>query len=395
MRRSANSKRDGLLPIQMESVSRIASIPIVECSMGLAENYYDKIKRSNSLMRWTLTRAEERIASLSRYALPGVVMLQGSIDRVDKFLCRSLDIVEQRVPSVYLPPQLMYWNTKEYMSDHLVKPVLRRADSVKHLGNAVLDSRVSNFAADRLEGALDVADKYVDKYLPDSTELPETESNIHLSDGGSKAVQTMHRVDRFSRKLQRRLTRRTMAEAKAIKEQIHVIIYIAELIATDPRLAMRKARELWHSLSLDEPENQARPDTLEQLLVMLARESARRLVHLVNYAGEGVSNLPRSTAAHIQVGLHRCMAFGDAILKRIHLEGAKQQILRESRRTAAQIQALLDELQHYTKNILERLAMFLAGREQEIKKAAKRTRHINNHTENNMNGVQQSYVVTI
>lgn len=44
----------------------------------------------------------------------------------------------------------MYWNTKEYMSDHLVKPVLRRADSVKHLGNAVLDSRVSNFAADRL-----------------------------------------------------------------------------------------------------------------------------------------------------------------------------------------------------------------------------------------------------
>lgn len=129
MRRSANSKRDGLLPIQMESVSRIASIPIVECSMGLAENYYDKIKvsvmilicntkvyllnfhyylqRSNSLMRWTLTRAEERIASLSRYALPGVVMLQGSIDRVDKFLCRSLDIVEQRVPSVYLPPQLV------------------------------------------------------------------------------------------------------------------------------------------------------------------------------------------------------------------------------------------------------------------------------------------------
>lgn len=58
-------------------------------------------------MRWTLSRAEERLASLSRYALPGVIMLQGSIDRVDKFLCRSLDIVEQRVPSVYLPPQLV------------------------------------------------------------------------------------------------------------------------------------------------------------------------------------------------------------------------------------------------------------------------------------------------
>lgn len=57
-----------------------------------------------------------------------------------------------------------------------------------------------------------------------------SESSDHVSDGGSKAVQTMHRVDRFSRKLQRRLTRRTMAEAKAIKEQIHVIIYVAELV---------------------------------------------------------------------------------------------------------------------------------------------------------------------
>lgn len=43
VRRSANSKRDGRI-LHMESVTRIASIPIIECSMGLAENYYDKIK---------------------------------------------------------------------------------------------------------------------------------------------------------------------------------------------------------------------------------------------------------------------------------------------------------------------------------------------------------------
>lgn len=57
-------------------------------------------------------------------------------------------------------------NTKEYMSDRLVRPVLKRADSVKQIGNAVLDSRVSVYAADRIEDALDAADKYVDKYLP-------------------------------------------------------------------------------------------------------------------------------------------------------------------------------------------------------------------------------------
>lgn len=59
----------------------------------------------------------------------------------------------------------MYWNTKEYMSDHLVRPVLKRADSVKQIGNAVLESSLTTYAADRIDGAFTVGDKFVDKYL--------------------------------------------------------------------------------------------------------------------------------------------------------------------------------------------------------------------------------------
>lgn len=84
-------------------------------------------------------------------------------------LCKSLDVVEQRVPSINLPPQLIYWNTKQYVTDvgsKIVRPVLRRADSVKQIGNSVLASKYTAFAADTLDGALTVADKYVDKYLP-------------------------------------------------------------------------------------------------------------------------------------------------------------------------------------------------------------------------------------
>lgn len=61
----------------------------------------------------------------------------------------------------------MYWNTKEYMSDRLVRPVLKRAESFKELGHVVLDSKVSNFAADRLDNLCDAADKYVERYLPE------------------------------------------------------------------------------------------------------------------------------------------------------------------------------------------------------------------------------------
>lgn len=75
----------------------------------------------------------------------------------------------------------MYWNTKEYMSDHLVRPVLKRADSVKQIGNAVLESPITTFAAERLDGALTVGDKFVDKYLiPIDGEADQTDGKQTL-----------------------------------------------------------------------------------------------------------------------------------------------------------------------------------------------------------------------
>lgn len=122
-------------------------------------------------------------------ALPAVVLLERPLQTLDVILCKSLDVVEQRVPSINLPPQMVaiygnivlfilfvfssnrkiYWNTKQYVTDvgsKIVRPVLRRADSVKQIGNSVLASKYTAFAADTLDGALTVADKYVDKYLP-------------------------------------------------------------------------------------------------------------------------------------------------------------------------------------------------------------------------------------
>lgn len=55
------------------------------------------------------------------------------------------------------------------MSTNLVNPVMKRADSVKHLGATVLTSKYTEYAADSLDNALDVADKYVERYLPDES----------------------------------------------------------------------------------------------------------------------------------------------------------------------------------------------------------------------------------
>lgn len=111
------------------------------------------------------------------------------------------------------------------------------------------------------------------------------------------AKQTLIRSKKFSKKLRRRLTIRTVAEVKALKKQsaeaVHILIYAAELVATNPKEAANKARELWGYLSRDEPENQARPQTIEQLIVMLTRESVRKIVHLINFTSKSASKIPK------------------------------------------------------------------------------------------------------
>lgn len=137
--------------------------------------------------------------------------------------------------------------------------------------------------------------------------------------GVSKAKRTIKHGARFSRKLQRRLTRRTLAEARALKEQgtecIHVLLYVVELIATDPIMAFKKSKQLWASLSLPEPENQSRPATLEQLLVLLTRESARRIVHVVNGTTALASTAPRRFGIALMTISHQLLTIADAALK--------------------------------------------------------------------------------
>lgn len=51
-----------------------------------------------------------------------------------------------------------------------------------------------------------------------------------------KAVHTFQKGKQFSRKLKRRLTQRTVAEAKALKKQskeaIHILVYATELVSS-------------------------------------------------------------------------------------------------------------------------------------------------------------------
>ncbi|VEN44239.1 unnamed protein product [Callosobruchus maculatus] len=401
---------------ELESVNRITNLPIVETGLGYAENVYNRIKKSNNLLNWTLVQAEHSAQSVLEVATPVIVLFNGPISTIDKLVCKSLDVVEHTVPQINLPPQMMcwnvqqyvetvstqillsllentntmkgmhkpakssetvictppfffsfqiYWNTKQYVAEvgtKIAHPVLKRADSVRQMKNSVLASKYTVYAADTLDGALDVVEKYVDKYLPADDEKNASYDEVDRSIDGpaGKAMHTVQHAKGFSRKLKRRLTQRTIAEVKALKQQsaeaVHVLIYVAELVATNPIMAFQKGKELWASLSKDEPENQTRPENLEQLIVLLTRESARRMVHLVNFSYTVLSTIPKTMSHSLSVVMNSLLQLTDSMVKTAHMENVQNSVVKVLRIQGRHLALVLRHANQKVNEYLEQVA---------------------------------------
>lgn len=55
-------------------------------------------------MNWSLDTAEHSLAIATATAKPAFFALNGPITTIDQLLCKGIDIVEERVPAVHLPP---------------------------------------------------------------------------------------------------------------------------------------------------------------------------------------------------------------------------------------------------------------------------------------------------
>lgn len=51
---------------------------------------------------------ESVLVATAEAVQPAVKIFQGPINIVDHFICRSIDFAEQKVPSIYLPPEMVY-----------------------------------------------------------------------------------------------------------------------------------------------------------------------------------------------------------------------------------------------------------------------------------------------
>lgn len=243
--------------MKMETIEKFSSIPIVESGIKTGMNIYNRVKKYNRLLNWGLETSENVALSMIESIRPAVKFIEGPLEKIDQFGMKVLDMAEEKVPNLYLPPQMIYWNTREYVSDIVVRPVMKRADSF----------------GDIVDGAIEKAYSALDKYLPDN-EVEVTKDEQESAEECKKrnhALQTFRRSKRLSRKFSKKLASRTAAEVIALKNDVNILIYSAELIAKNPKEAFKKSKEMWAYLSKNEPENQQRPETMEQLFILVIR----------------------------------------------------------------------------------------------------------------------------
>lgn len=334
---------------RLKSVQRITHLPVVES----VADYYDKLKKSNTLLKWGLKPAEFGVWIAVESTVPLVTLLEKPVNAVDFLVCRSLDVIEKNIPVITYPPDVMYSVTKDYVQTKVVQPVLKRADSVKQIGISSAN-KCGEMAATKLNNALDVADTYVDKYLPDLSDTQDPNEPASL-EGESKATRTILHVNQFGRKLQRRLTRRTIAEAKALKQQgadtLQCLLYLADLLARDPKTFLEQTQAMWAQLSQDEPENQVPPANLEQLIAMLTREMARRIVHLTNYTAGKIVFVSHLTVHTAQVTAINILYWMDNFLKSLHLEFVSEATASQLVKVQGVSIAMLEKLLAYIRTL--------------------------------------------
>lgn len=117
-------------------------------------------------------------------------------------------------------------------------------------------------------------------------------------------------------------------------------------------MAFQKTQELWAYLSEDEPGNQARPETMEQLIVLLTRETTRRMVHFINYTRNAVTRFPETLKKTQHAMMQQLINVTKYLAKLIRTRPITTRVNQEVAAFQDRLSSLYDEVQNYATNRL-------------------------------------------
>jgi len=196
-------------PIQIQILSRFASLPIINSAIGFATDGYSRIKSYNGLVSATLSKAEQSILFVATTAKPVIEKFEKPISIADNIACQGLDKLEEKVPALKKSPEEIKDETKRLFEGSVSRiEDIRKYGNDKFRGikdygydkvNGVLDSPYIKAFLKTIDNAIDLTHNVVDNYLPAAANEPRI-------DDETKSQQTLIvRMSHLSDKMRRRM----------------------------------------------------------------------------------------------------------------------------------------------------------------------------------------------
>lgn len=104
-------------PVKLEIFHKLYEIPLIGSSIDLTLSIYNRVRTSNCLSYRVLKTAEKTAVVIRHKTEPIVNLVRTPLTKIDYVLCASLDIVEDKVPCIMLPPGQMVRNTAGFIKD--------------------------------------------------------------------------------------------------------------------------------------------------------------------------------------------------------------------------------------------------------------------------------------
>jgi hypothetical protein len=324
-------------------VSRVCELPVVNSAVGQLTGLYCGVKQHNRLFRLTLDTAEGGVKVVVNTARPVVAKFDKPIGALNTIACQQLDKLEHDFPILTKPTDEVLKETKQ-LCDNAVKPLVDRVAAVKQYGvdkvagvksyttdkingvktysvntlstvselstkqfTKVLDMSVCQQVVSKLDTALDIADHYVDTYLPQG----EDEKKCESTSISNERTLVICKARNIGSKVRRRMYARLAGQLRTVQlrstETISHFKFTVNLIEySRGRLtsARDKALYVWTEVNKSEEdvakemtdeaaETRLHSDsTFERKAIATARHLTQKTKHAMTSVGLPLDGLP-------------------------------------------------------------------------------------------------------
>ncbi|NWY30815.1 PLIN3 protein, partial [Pheucticus melanocephalus] len=341
-------------------LSRVASLPLVSCACGAVASAYGRTKERHPRVGSVCDAAEKGLRTLTAAAASGaqplLTRLEPQISTANKFACRGLDKLEEKLPVLQEPPERVTppgghgqgrgWlssgdklslgcalqvvaGTRELVSGTVSGAVARTRSAL----GAVAGTRVGRLLATGVGTVLGKSEELLDRYLPGMDE--ELGEGTEVTTGTEVAPQERQRrwqsyfvrVGSLSARLPHRALRRSLGDlqrarlrAQRLLAQLHHVIRLIEEGQQGTDGPWHSTREHLHHLWLEWSQQDTVPmedsevqggGTVEARTLAMLQGLLHQLHAACSHLATGARAFPSSvqeTAGHVRHGVEGVQA---------------------------------------------------------------------------------------